>query len=655
MFQWQSMTPRKRRLIVPTIILGSLVSLAVPTAARAQCPSLWIVNGSTVCLTTDGARRTLRYENPRAGMRDEGVKRGTLLFEGRVDGDRISGTAYVFSGRCDRAFPYPVTGEIIGNSRTIVLSGRAVARLNRDCRVTGYRHDVQQVHLVHTTEPMRTATVVTVPSDAAEQRRRFSAVLGEVQTCLSGDLAACDRATSHEVIAPEDRARIADMRHRVRAAQAEQNRLRRDLLEREAQARQDHEAARRQEARDHARLALETDMERCLAGKRPACTTALASSQITGPGRVLVERRIAELDAPRSDRLTGQPWHVALTAWIETGPLAAVSPAQILAWLIPMLVLGLVTTAVIVVWKRRIGFAGAAALWTAIRTFLVAALASRQRAEPSQPAAEPPPQAATGAVAPSSPTPPPPAPTPAVTTVAPSQPQQPAKPRDTPAALAAMELAFAYLEEVQRAPKPGLEDTVLRKELLNSLSLATRQLEAASTHDPDAILETTDSDGDAIRCSIEQLKSEVLLTEGRTHMIYDVRRALPALDAATRHDPQHAVAFYTLGLAQAANMNRGPAIEAFEHAVALEPTNIQFRLELDRARNLSGAEVAAYKATRAAENVYDAGIKVANAGVRVYNVGVVMWNIFAITWNTVTFPMRMVLKFVNMFDRAGRT
>ena len=63
--------------------------------------------------------------------------------------------------------------------------------------------------------------------------------------------------------------------------------------------------------------------------------------------------------------------------------------------------------------------------------------------------------------------------------------------------------------------------------------------------------------------------------------------------------------------------------------MALDPKNIAYRKELNRVQNVSGAEIAAYRATRAGEKVFDASVTT--------------WNIFAIVWNIVTFPLRIVV------------
>ena len=216
--------------------------------------------------------------------------------------------------------------------------------------------------------------------------------------------------------------------------------------------------------------------------------------------------------------------------------------------------------------------------------------------------------------------------------------------RDTSAALAAMELALAYIEEVREADRPKADDEAGRKHQLNTLALAVRKLETAQRADPDAVIEGETKDGVSYRLTLAELQAEVLFLEGLTHQVYDTRRAIPALRKSCELNPNDPRAFFVLGLTHAANMNKPGAVAAFEAAVALDPGNITYRKELDRAQSLTGSEIVGYKATRAAERVYDAGITTANVGIRIYNVGVVCWNAFAFAWNVVTFPLRIVLK-----------
>ena len=200
--------------------------------------------------------------------------------------------------------------------------------------------------------------------------------------------------------------------------------------------------------------------------------------------------------------------------------------------------------------------------------------------------------------------------------------------------IAALELALAYVDEVREVDRPAPEDSAGRKHQLNTLSLAAKQLDLAARLDADATLEGGSEDGGFFRYSINELKAEALLLEGMTHQVHDLKRAIPALVAATQLNPQSARAFYVLGLTHAANMSKAKAVTAFEQAVALDPKNIAYRKELNRTQSLGSAEIAAYRATRAGERVFDGTVKA--------------WNIFALVWNIVFFPVRVLVGIFRM-------
>lgn len=208
--------------------------------------------------------------------------------------------------------------------------------------------------------------------------------------------------------------------------------------------------------------------------------------------------------------------------------------------------------------------------------------------------------------------------------------------RDTPAAIEALELAFAYIEEVRNQDTPAIDDKATLKDHLNTLSLAAKQIALAEKRDPDAILEV-EIDGDVRTFTINELKAVALYIEGATYQPFDTRRAVPALRAAIAADPSNPNSYYLLGLIHFANHNKLEAVEALKRATELNPKNLEYRKSLDRAESLTGTQIAGYKAVRAGERVFDAGIKTANAGIMV-------WNVFAITWNIITFPMRLVLR-----------
>jgi hypothetical protein len=99
----------------------------------------WDHNNSEMSLEVGNDTVRIYYQSPRQGMRDEGVRQGTLLFEGTFSGRQISGTAHLFSRTCGR-FPYAVSGAMSEDGRRIDMSGSAPT-IDTGCRVTGRRRD----------------------------------------------------------------------------------------------------------------------------------------------------------------------------------------------------------------------------------------------------------------------------------------------------------------------------------------------------------------------------------------------------------------------------------------------------------------------------------------------------------------------------------
>jgi hypothetical protein len=101
--------------------------------------SFWAHNRSMVYMTEDGTRRQIYYDDPRPGLQQVGVKKGTLLFEGVVDGTILSGTAFVFAKNCD-PLPFPVKGKLTRDGKSITLNGKA-PRIDTQCRKIGDKHE----------------------------------------------------------------------------------------------------------------------------------------------------------------------------------------------------------------------------------------------------------------------------------------------------------------------------------------------------------------------------------------------------------------------------------------------------------------------------------------------------------------------------------
>lgn len=101
--------------------------------------TLWTHNGSLMRLIAKGAGRRFVYQEPRAGLKAQGAKRGTVVFEGVRDGLSYSGTAYIFKKGCDPQ-GYPVTGEVTADERRITLYGQK-PKVAGNCRVLTYIDD----------------------------------------------------------------------------------------------------------------------------------------------------------------------------------------------------------------------------------------------------------------------------------------------------------------------------------------------------------------------------------------------------------------------------------------------------------------------------------------------------------------------------------
>jgi hypothetical protein len=118
------MADAKRVGIEVSVAEPGMPQPATPAAPNGPARSLWDHNGSVVYLTAEGANRRFYYDVPRAGLYDVGVKQGTLLFEGRKEGERYSGAAYIFSQTCGPQ-AYAVSGPVASDQSriTITMSG----------------------------------------------------------------------------------------------------------------------------------------------------------------------------------------------------------------------------------------------------------------------------------------------------------------------------------------------------------------------------------------------------------------------------------------------------------------------------------------------------------------------------------------------------
>ena len=120
--------------VFSSVRLGSsMVALCAIFGAANAADSIWDHNGSEMLWSADGNDRTISYLVPRSGL---SVEPGTVLFEGRRNGNHLEGTARIFRQNCPPA-EYQVAG-VISDETHVVLQGAAPVRASSGCAVTGY-------------------------------------------------------------------------------------------------------------------------------------------------------------------------------------------------------------------------------------------------------------------------------------------------------------------------------------------------------------------------------------------------------------------------------------------------------------------------------------------------------------------------------------
>ncbi len=119
-----------------TVLSVSTFGIFALTVTSANAASCWNHNGSLMRLEASGNDRWMYYERPRSVLRAAGVRRGTLLFNGRKSGNWYSGTARRFSKFCPGTpLEYFVEGPVAGNQLKVTLRGQR--QVHRSCRTTG--------------------------------------------------------------------------------------------------------------------------------------------------------------------------------------------------------------------------------------------------------------------------------------------------------------------------------------------------------------------------------------------------------------------------------------------------------------------------------------------------------------------------------------
>ena len=641
-----------------SICVCAALTGAPPVAAQNQPSSLWDLNNSILGLYADGAERIFRYEEPRPALQQEDVEPGTVLFKGTRTGNTYSGTAFVFHRRCE-PYAFEVEGTVADDERRITFSGEQPTAFDAKCQPVDFEDVEFDITFLRATAPppLVYGSIDRVPAKEAEEQAqaRLDAVIAETEaekTRLRDLRAENDlneiKLRDWQRLRDQEQQRLAELG----AFSAQRDACRKfDIAACATALRSPHASA--QDAIDlqtwrGVALKFRADLDACRTGSMAACDTAIASPALADGQRHQLEQWRSAA-SPFNRALVLFSGYAGIVATAATDAITTIrnlpTSTHVTGGLAAVLALALAGMGLR---NRRASSAASTKVETAVPSGPEPGIAD---SEPTTNRPSPSPERQSRLSAFLGPWFAPRSRFAAEQSPIKAEAPPPVVARDTPGAISALELAYAYIEEVRAADTSGLEDHDARKQHLNTLSLASKQLDAAQNLDPDANIEGQDEKDVPYRYSINELKAEALLLEGITHQTYDTKRAVPALRKATTLNPNSSRAFYVLGLTHAANMNKSEAVAALQRAVALDPKNLAYRKELNRSENLTASEIAGYKATRAGEKIFDAGIKTANVGIFVYNLGIYAWNIFAFTWNVITFPFRLMLKIFGVFDR----
>jgi tetratricopeptide (TPR) repeat protein len=570
---------RSCRAILATCLLAALL----PAAARADpmLASLWNHNGSVMALYVAGDEHEMRYQEPRIGMRQEGVVPGTVRFKATLAGNAFAGTAFVFSRRCG-THPYRVTGTLTADGHQITLTGAAPAGFDPGCKLVLTRNDVVQFNFVRAVEPSPPAATAAIERDRASAETAMPAA----EDARSEDARAAQEREEQRQRELQEVQTRREQQEREQARLAEERRLaevRRFADQREACAKYDIAACDAALASPHAgpqdiddlrkwrRIdeKLHTDIDRCGEGSAASCNEALTSPAISTDQRAqVVERRNAASPVKRALAFLSRMADAAADGasvignWPDVGRIAG-------------------------------GVAIAFGLTLAVTTLRRRDL--RTSAKLPEPVA---PRANATVIGPE-------------TRAA----RRLRNPPDTAGAVEALGIAHAYIEAVREAETPAAKDDAVRKQQIDMLAFASRQIDKAEKHDPDAVLEGEDRLG-SYRFNARELRSEAHLLEGITLHPHDAVRAIRALRRATALNPKNSYAYYVLGVMHATARRNSKAAKALERAVALQPQSQIYRKELDRVLGLQVRRAAARKAVRGFRKMRVAGARSARAARR---------------------------------------
>ena len=132
-------------LLITTTILGIGVMSGPVSAYYVESHANH--NGSKMLVINNDGNITIKYEQPKSSIYRQGVRSGTTLFEGSINGNTVTGIARVFRKSCSPA-AYNVSGQWHANSGQITLGGAAPKRVQGGCRVTGYSNSSSNAYLL---------------------------------------------------------------------------------------------------------------------------------------------------------------------------------------------------------------------------------------------------------------------------------------------------------------------------------------------------------------------------------------------------------------------------------------------------------------------------------------------------------------------------
>ncbi|QGZ33754.1 SH3 domain-containing protein [Stappia indica] len=127
---------------LPGLAAGALMLGIVPAHAEGRYEH----NGSIMLISQD--RNTVRivYETPRPGLVSQGVRPGTVLFEGQLNADSyLEGMSRIFRPGCD--IDYFVYGDY-RPAGDLALSGAAPVLAPSGCRIVNNVHEGPNANLV---------------------------------------------------------------------------------------------------------------------------------------------------------------------------------------------------------------------------------------------------------------------------------------------------------------------------------------------------------------------------------------------------------------------------------------------------------------------------------------------------------------------------